>query len=375
MSYTVAHRQEGVTRANIAGLIRHEYRDVDKSNGVETQHSNERIVPERTHLNESVIFVDGEHRSMSHSSEILDELDRRLAQTVSLVKDKKTGEIRQRELRKDAGVVRSVILQLDPEFTGSSERYLEDQEHQNVVRGHLVDMVDFVGDLYGRHNLLAMTIHVDEKSPHVHLLVTPIDDEGRIRQKSFIKDNKHLSRVNKDLRKHLIEQGFDADREARGVRKTHMTIDEYARHAQALEKLEKDRQALVEREKALEAREQRFKADMSEKIQRLAEIDAQVHASVEQIDLGTKFKEFVPSLPIEFIRSIGRQEDFKTFAEGRIREWRQANSRAGRGPLTQEEVAFRVFRETRQQVKSRVGPARAPGAPQPRTGGGLERGR
>ena len=39
MAFTVSNRQAGVTRAKVAGLVRHEFRDVDKRDGRETAHS------------------------------------------------------------------------------------------------------------------------------------------------------------------------------------------------------------------------------------------------------------------------------------------------------------------------------------------------
>lgn len=92
MGFSVTHRQVGVTRANVAGLIRHEFRDVDRHNGVETQHSNEKIVPQRTVLNRSIIFRDGVASQMERSGEILEELDRRLETACGYRTNKKTGE-------------------------------------------------------------------------------------------------------------------------------------------------------------------------------------------------------------------------------------------------------------------------------------------
>lgn len=244
MSFTVSHRQAGVTKANVAGLLRHEFRDVDKSNGVETQHSNERIIPERTHLNESKMYVDGQEVPLSHSSQIMSELERRLSTAGGTRTNKKTGKVTRIAVRDDARVVRDIVLQLDPVFTRSA-KYLTSQscpeEHRELVKKHLQTMIDFYGELYGRENLLASSLHLDETSPHVHLLVTPIDGDGRVRNASFIPDGRGpksgMAKNDEAMRKHLAANGYDVDAKPRGINRSHMSVDEYAKYMQREEEL------------------------------------------------------------------------------------------------------------------------------------------
>lgn len=255
MGLTISHRQASVTKANVGGLIRHEFRDVDRHNGVETQHSNERIVPDRTPRNQSMIFIDGQAQEMDSSQDIVKELDRRLEQAGGVRVDKKTGEKKKIGIRKDAGVVRNIVLQLDPAFTRSSEYLLSKEcpaEHRQAVQQHLGQMVDYYGELYGRHNLLATSLHWDETSPHVHLMVTPIDDQGRVRNASFIPDGRGkssgLSKNDRAMRQYMIEQGYNAAPEPTGANRSHMSIDDYGRHQESLVELE-DRELTVSRRK------------------------------------------------------------------------------------------------------------------------------
>lgn len=237
MSLSLSHRQAGVTRGDLAGLIRHEYRDLDLSSGIETSHSNERIVAERTPQNHSFIWIDGAQSKLTSSGQILDELDRRLAKAGGSRVNAKTGAVKRIAIRKDAAVVRNIVLQLDPSFTGSSE-YLTSAEcpeaHFSLVMKHLGDLVRFYGDLYGRENLLSLSVHLDETTPHVHLMVTPIDGQGRVRQASFIEDGRGaksgLAAVHRRAAEFMRERGYDADLAPRGVNRSHMSVDEFARY-------------------------------------------------------------------------------------------------------------------------------------------------
>lgn len=244
MSYTVSHRQAGVQRASAGGLIRHTFRDVDKTNGIETQHSNERIIPERTHLNESVLFVDGEEVQLTNSQQILDELDSRLEKAGGTRTNKKTGKVSKIAVREDAKVVRDLVLQLDPKFTRSCEYLLTEdgEEKLEEVRELLNEMVEHYAEVYGRKNLLAASLHLDETSPHIHLLVTPIDEEGRVRQESFIESGRGsksgLAKNDQAMRERLAAADYDVDKKPRGGNRSNMSVDEYAKYAQRIEDLE-----------------------------------------------------------------------------------------------------------------------------------------
>lgn len=244
MTYTVSHRQAGVQRSDAGGLIRHTFRDVDKSNGIETQHSNERIIPERTHLNESVLFVDGEEIPLTNSRQILDELDGRLEKAGGTRTNKKTGKVTKIAVREDAKVVRDLVLQLDPKFSRSCEYLLTEdgEEKLEEVRELLGEMIEHYADVYGRKNLLAASLHLDETSPHIHLLVTPIDEEGRVRQESFIESGRGpksgLAKNDQAMRERLAGAGYDVDMKPRGGNRSNMSVDEYSKYAQRIEDLE-----------------------------------------------------------------------------------------------------------------------------------------
>lgn len=285
MTFTVAARQGGVTRTDVAGLLRHSFRDVDRQNGTEARHSNPRIKPELTGLNESRMW-DGsvdEWVPISSTDEVLAELDDRLAHAGGTRTNKRTGKTTKVAVRRDAKVVREIVLQLDPEWTRSSAFVLENQEvgdgvHAGEVRARLMDMVTYFGEVYGEDNLLAYSLHLDETSPHVHLFVTPIDDLGRVRQASFIPDGKGaqsgLANVDRGLRRYLIERGFDADPEPRRVRQSNLSVDEYARYAEAAEEVAAREVEVEDRQAALDCRESEAEKRETGLASRATELDA-----------------------------------------------------------------------------------------------------
>lgn len=296
MSWTISHRQAGVTRSDIGGLIRHNFRDVDRQNSREISHSNERIRPGLTPLNESFIYKNGEAFEISDTSEILEELDARLATVSGTRTNRKTGVTKPTLLRSSAGVVREIVLTLDPQFSRSSAFFIDNQEagdgqHADEVRKHFSSMLAFYADLYGEENLLASSLHLDETTPHMHLFVTPIAEvEGirTIRQESFIPAGRGsksgMAKNDLALRQWMIERGYDADPEPRRLTTNNMSAEELEALRLATEKAV----ALEDKEKYLEteARDLDFLFDVQKGVDDdLKEREKQLEERAAQLDL------------------------------------------------------------------------------------------
>ncbi|RIM06314.1 plasmid recombination enzyme, partial [Staphylococcus cohnii] len=51
----------------------------------------------------------------------------------------------------------------------------------------------FLEQEYGKDNLLYATVHMDEKTPHMHYGVVPITDDGRLSAKEVVGNKKALT--------------------------------------------------------------------------------------------------------------------------------------------------------------------------------------
>jgi len=83
--------------------------------------------------------------------------------------------------------------------------------------------MDFVyKDLgYKKEQVLHATLHVDEKTPHIHCVVVPLikkldnrtnTERYTISKKQYIKDKIHLSQLQDKYHQRLTEKGFDLER-------------------------------------------------------------------------------------------------------------------------------------------------------------------
>ncbi|WP_237218513.1 plasmid recombination protein, partial [Rothia nasimurium] len=271
MAYTVTVRQAGVKRAEVGALLTHEYRKTLEHDGTTTQHDNENIDPTRSHLNRDYIFRNGELEPLIKVSDIHEELDRRL-ENAGGTRTLKDGTVKKIGLRSDAKVLRNFIVQLDPEHTGTVEQWEQKPEAERQKDLSLmVDTLikDHIGGLYGKENLLSMTLHMDEKSPHIHLMVTPIDSEGRVRNESFIKNKSDMRKFWDGARTKLRAAGYEAEMVTRDVDAKHETLRQFKTRtgkakAEALEVEEKARKQREELEKEAREAESRLRADLEE---------------------------------------------------------------------------------------------------------------
>ena len=271
MAYTVTVRQAGVKRAEVGALLTHEYRKTLEHDGTKTQHDNENIDPTRSHLNRDYIFRNGELEPLIKVSDIHEELDRRL-ENAGGTRTLKDGTVKKIGLHSDAKVLRNFIVQLDPEHTGTVEQWEQKPEAERQKDLSLmVDTLikDHIGGLYGKENLLSMTLHMDEKSPHIHLMVTPIDSEGRIRNESFIKNKTAMRKFWDGARTKLRSAGYEAELVTRDVDAKHETLRQFKTRtgkakAEALELEEKARKQREEMEREAREAERRLRADLEE---------------------------------------------------------------------------------------------------------------
>lgn len=262
MSYTMSFEASlKVRRGGVGGLLRHNGRDVDCEQDREVRHSNADIDPARTLRNVTMVSDGhGGWRECSALSEITDALDNRLANV------KKT-------LRKDAVVLRPLVLQLDPawyaEHSGDADR-----------DAAASDMMDWAVATFGADNIIYASLHNDEASPHLHLGFAPVTEDGRLSQKDWFSGPAALREMHQGLRQHMRDCGYDVDMQNRkpGKHAKRMSVQEYKDYAE----LQAQQTALEARVRAQEDYERDYKARAAEALGRLDK------ATTEQIAYTSK---------------------------------------------------------------------------------------
>jgi uncharacterized protein YhaN len=222
--------------SHVKGFLRHVARDADERNGIRHTHSNPNLDGSRTSLNQTIVRgASGDWEPATSSEQIEERLEERL----KAVKG---------NLRKDAVVLRPFIVQLDPEWFDEhcpdwrTEGLTDEAEELQTA------MLDWCVATFGEDNVLAASIHLDEVSPQVHVIFTPVTEDGRLSQKDWFRGPKQLREMHDDFREHMAAEGYDVSFGRSERSREHLSSAEFQAKAIRLAtqqaELESDQEAL-----------------------------------------------------------------------------------------------------------------------------------
>lgn len=89
------------------------------------------------------------------------------------------------KVRKDSVMMVETLTTASPEFMNS----LPPEEQ----KAYFAMALDFIAERVGKQNILSAVVHMDEKTPHMHLCFVPITPEGKLSAKYFLGNQKSLS--------------------------------------------------------------------------------------------------------------------------------------------------------------------------------------
>lgn len=158
-------------------------------------------------------------------------------------------------LRKDAIVSVECIITSDKEFF---ERIGYDE-----TKRYFRTALEFMKQEFGEENIVYSTVHLDEKTPHMHANFVPLTEDGRLSAKDIVGGKKQLTIFQNKFCKYMQNRGFDVERGISSEQtnlKYKKTLDykkelykENEKASRKLEGLEKDIEHLERHKKLLES--------------------------------------------------------------------------------------------------------------------------
>lgn len=129
-----------------------------------------------------------------------------------------------RKIRKDAVLVNELLITSDEKFfknlsPNECDRFFEESYKLFLER-------------YGKQNIVYARVHLDEKTPHLHLGVVPMRD-GRLQGKNVF-NRKELQWIQDSFPKHMQGLGFEIKRGEKGSDREHIEMARFKK--QTLEK-------------------------------------------------------------------------------------------------------------------------------------------
>lgn len=135
-----------------------------------------------------------------------------------------------RKIRSDA------VKHVDGIITSDNEFF--DFKTQEEIQAFFEDSKQFLEDEYGKDNLIYATVHMDEKTPHMHYGVVPITDDGRLSAKDVVGNKKALTEFQDRFNQYLNDKGHNLERgeSKHKTERKHKQVERYKSETQYHEK-------------------------------------------------------------------------------------------------------------------------------------------
>lgn len=203
MSYLACHVQK-FSSNDVKGIQIH--------NNRETAHSkNKTIDYSKTHLNYDAITHEKNNPKTNYSSRVDEILEKGYTAT------NKDGT--KRAIRANTVKLVGCLVTSDGDFF----RGLSSAEQKNFFD----TAANYLADKFGRENVVAAKVHLDETTPHMHFMFVPLK-EGKLTAKTII-DRKCLLELQNELPKVLQSAGFKIDRGMENSPLEHKDPNQYKR--------------------------------------------------------------------------------------------------------------------------------------------------
>ena len=106
--------------------------------------------------------------------------------------------------RKDSTRFVDTLITASPEFfKGKSPK---------EIAAYFQRAADFLIDRVGRENIVSAMVHMDEKTPHLHLVFVPLTKDNRLCAKEIIGNRANLTKWQDDFHACMVEQYPDLER-------------------------------------------------------------------------------------------------------------------------------------------------------------------
>ena len=186
-----------------------------------------------------------------------------------IIESQKTGT---RKTRKDAVLVNELLVTSDKDFFDR----LDPAEQKRFFE----ESCKLFSERYGGQNIAYATVHMDEKTPHMHLGVVPMRD-GKLQGKNVF-NRQELLWLQDKFPEHMQKLGFDLERGEKGSTREHLETREFKKQT-----LEKEIDSL---EKNLHEKKNELLA-LNEKVP--DEIKVQAKREFKQIEVKSEEKNFL----------------------------------------------------------------------------------
>lgn len=257
------------TNANVGGAVSHHLRTRETDNAD----------PEKIRQNwffPNAVFYDGDKYDKKKNTNI--EIRKKAQQQAMAMYKKRLPD----KIRKNAVRAVEFMMTVSPEVM--SRKDFNATKYLNACN-------EWVCNKFGKENVFFIAYHKDETTPHISILLTPIDESGKLNARKFFGGREKMRELQDDFY-NKVGQSFGLERGIRGSKAKHQSIQKYYQKLnERNEEIDDVKKAVALRmpKKRLLQSDEEYKADVLNVVQ--GELDTLKPRLKESIDIGTKKEE------------------------------------------------------------------------------------
>jgi hypothetical protein len=140
--------------------------------------------------------------------------------------------------RKNAVLGIEYVVSASPEF-------FDETKNNYSTDSYFIEALNFIERKHGRDNVVSFNIHLDEQTPHAHIVVVPIDKKNKLNCRDFLGGKEKLSELQEEFNKAMQHTSRGVELK-RGEKKNHGEPEKYIKQtSHILGHLRKDYTNLV----------------------------------------------------------------------------------------------------------------------------------
>ena len=106
--------------------------------------------------------------------------------------------------RSDSVRVVEALVTSSPEFFKGKKK--------SEVKAYFQEALDFIREHQDPKNIISAVVHMDEKTPHMHLCFVPLTEDGRLSAKEIVGNKKKLTQWQDRFWEHMVKKYPDLER-------------------------------------------------------------------------------------------------------------------------------------------------------------------
>ena len=106
--------------------------------------------------------------------------------------------------RSDSVRVVEALVMASPEFFKGKKK--------SEVKAYFTEALDFIQNYQSKDTIISAVVHMDEKTPHMHLCFVPLTEDKRLSAKEIVGNKKKLTWWQDEFWKHMVKKYPDLER-------------------------------------------------------------------------------------------------------------------------------------------------------------------